>query len=92
MVTRATTFAVNNDEPSMLLKEFNKDGSRWQTVHVVRNDEIAEYTEKLGPTSLYEYGAEPGKSPEQWANAYHEERERREQGNRIWSPVTKPLL
>ena len=131
MVTRATTFAVNNDEPSMLLKEFNKDGSRWQTVHVVRNDEIAEYTEKLGPTSLYEYGpiniiggvpdtgeiietvgslrdiandlrfygnsedaydAEPGATSEQWVADYHEERERREQGNRIWSPVTKPLL
>ena len=111
-----TPFTVKDDEPSMLLKEFNKDAWRWQSVFVVRNDIIVEYSEKLGPTSLYTHGpiniiggdpdtnkifetvgslrdiandmrfygtsddaydADPGATPQQWVNAYHEERERR---------------
>lgn len=49
-------FSADNNEPAMLLKEFNKDSSRWQSVYVVRHDKIAEYTKKLGPTSLYKHG------------------------------------
>ena len=64
-------------------------GKFYETVGSLRD--IADTMRDEG-TSNEAYDVEPGATPEQWVNAYHEEREIRDQEARgqIWSPVAKP--